>query len=434
MTTTTSPATREHWLELIAKRKQRQRCADDVEAIKRACSTICASKHVAECKDCYPKVIERIRARYCGSPEQEWFTERKAFLHKLDGLLSDAKEQRAGLKLIDEILESEKEAWYRWVLRTYPEFFAVAPRSIDTKELRTMLDDPDRSLEEVVATVWRGLDQPANWAADVDAFIAKVDAANGDAAALKQLHVSQFFSHEATGEAYEAERQYRQDYLAGPTSSLDSIMDKIIAEYQNGKKAQPQRIEFQNQLDAVRRAKVAHEQKMRDRNNKRNQPPPVNERLYDLPPCYVCRSAVDPKDVFSCTICQAERQMGADRPLTAYCSERCFHRGHVGHSEKAHDCEAGDQCAQLRDQDTAMGDNGSDHPVVCRECLGKYKITLYCNDRCAGENLKQHKQDKHGVNEGLDSLQGHTQALQEVLDTVLAKGNPGLQFKPVDEA
>lgn len=81
-----------------------------------------------------------------------------------------------------------------------------------------------------------------------------------------------------------------------------------------------------------------------------------------------------------------------------------------------------------------MGDNGSDHPVACRECLGKYKITLFCNDHCAGENLKQHKQDKHGVNGGLESLQGHTQALQEVLDTVLVKGNPGLQFKPVDEA
>jgi hypothetical protein len=327
-----APVPREHWLELNAMRRQRQSCADDVAAIKQSCRATCGKPSIADCKDCYPKLISRLRQRYCDTPDKEWFDQRGAVREMLDAMLADAKDHpRDGLGQIEESIAAEKEAWYRWVWRMFPEHLKVADRSIDAAALRKMLDDADGSIQELVACIWQGLGQPADWSAQVDALEAKVTAVHADPAALKELYASHFFTDKATSKLYENAKAYQAQYLASPGLAMDQVLDKLREDYKEDMKTRPRISDYQSQLDALSRAQMAYEQKMKDKANPPSNGLVVSEKLYDLPPCHVCKAAVDTKDVLSCTVCQAARQMGAASPLTVYCSEACFHSGHVSH-------------------------------------------------------------------------------------------------------
>jgi hypothetical protein len=275
-------------------------------------------------------VIERMRKRFCDSPDQEWFTQRRAFLQELDGMFTDAKKPGTDLKPIEESIASEKEAWYRWVLRKYPEFLAMADRLVDTNEFRNMLDDPDRSLDEVIEMMWQGIGKPADWSNLVDSFAEKVAASRGDATALRELYVVEFFVDKVTCEILEGARPYYDEFMANRNTNLEHIIDKIIQDHHSDKKSQPQRDELQSQLDALRRAKTAYEQKIQDKNKQQvAQVQVVSDKLSGLPPCFVCNKPVDPKTVISCSVCQAVCQMGGEAALTTYCSEQCYNDGHV---------------------------------------------------------------------------------------------------------
>lgn len=324
-------ATPEHWTELIAARKQSSLCSEQINVIKKECAEKCGKKQILECPTCYGKAIERMRERYNEGKDREWFTQRTAFLHELDGLLTDAKEHRNGVKLIEARIESEKEAWYRWVLRKYPEFLAVSDDGAHLEELRGMLDDPDRSREELVAMMWQGVGKPAGWSDGVDRFAAKVAAAGGDKAELKKLYISEFFMNQDTNEVLEYAKPYLDEYSASDTMRLEEIMGKLAQDSQESKSTQPQRDSHISRLDDLRRARTAYEQnkaQLKSRQQKA-QGPTAGEDLYNLPPCLVCRKPANAADVLSCSVCQAVTQMGGIKKLTVYCSEECYHKGHV---------------------------------------------------------------------------------------------------------
>ncbi|KAH7304993.1 hypothetical protein B0I35DRAFT_454508 [Stachybotrys elegans] len=418
---------REHWLELVAARQQRERCAQEVEAIKRSCENDCEKKSPAECLACREKIIDRIRARYCEDPDHEWFVQRTAFLQRLDGMFTDAKAHRVTMKSIDESIESEKEAWYRWVLRKYPEFLAIADRSIDTDDLRNMLDDPDRPLRELIAMMWKALEDPVDWSATLDEFTKKVAAAEGNAEALRKLYAAEFFTDKATGQLLEGAEAYRDEYMQSGSMLLEHVIDKLIMDHHNFQKSKPQRDEIESKIISIRRARQAHEQKIQNKINAKNQASAVNEKLYDLPVCSVCKSAADPKDVLSCSACQAIVLLGGDGALTVYCSNQCYQSGHASHAEKMHDCKAGDNCIQERDDDVSMTGDSTDSPVVCVQCVEGKKLSIYCSDRCARENMSSHRLSEHADKESSGPPSTLTTPLSEVLDKTLKKDNPGLQ-------
>ncbi|KAI9163442.1 Transcription factor himD [Paramyrothecium foliicola] len=424
-----SRAAREHWMELNAARRQRRLCAEQITAIEQSCHSNCGKPRVSECEGCYAKVVERMRKRFVDSPDQEWFTQRRAFLQELDGMFADAKKAATDLKLIEESIESEKEAWYRWVLRRYPEFLAMADRLVDTNEFRNMLDDPDRSLDEVIEMMWQGIGKPADWSSFIDTFAEKVAAARGDATALRELYVSEFFVDKKTGEILDNSRPYYDEFMAKASINLEDIIDKIIQDHHSDKKSQPRRDEYQSQLDALRRAKTAYEQKMKDKSKQQApQAATASDKLQDIPPCLVCNKAIDTKDIISCSICQAVRQMGGEGTLTVYCSEQCYHVGHAEHAAADHDCDAGDQCIDLRDEDVTMG--GEAQPVACKDCVAQKKVTLWCSERCAAENAARHRQVKHQVKTAPDEVGSLVQPLAELVSDVLEKENPGVKFTP----
>jgi hypothetical protein len=320
----------EHWTKLNAARQQLSLLGDDVEAIKRACEETCGKKHVLQCTDCYPKVLNRMFARYRDHKEGEWFSQRSAFIFSLETLFSKAKDRELDLGEIEADIESEKEAWYRWVLRRHTEFLAVSDGA-DQDEVRSILDDPDRSREALVSMVWEAVGKPDNWSSRVDAFSEKVAAAGDDSAALKKIYVDEFFKDATTGEVPEEARPYLEQYEASPETRLEDIVDQIVHANRDGKSSQAQRDTHQRRLDELRRAKTAFEQnRVRNKGlHNGSAAPAVSEKLYSLPNCSICEKGVDPKDVLSCALCQAASHLRGEGPLQVYCSETCNQKGQV---------------------------------------------------------------------------------------------------------
>ncbi|KAJ4259762.1 hypothetical protein NW762_007693 [Fusarium torreyae] len=420
----------EHWTELSAARIHRQQCADEVGAIKRTCLEECGKRNVVDCEKCFPKVLDRMRARYCDAEGREWFSQRRAFLNELDVLFTDVKDhKKIDLKSIEDSIESEKEAWYRWVLRMYPRFLSTGDSGADPDELRAILDDPVKRREELIERIWEGVGKPKNWDADVDSLTEKIAVAKNNAADLKQLYITFFFKDSNTGEVVENAQKYLDAYEASDTMPIEEVIDRIVQDHKASQTTEPQRDSHRSRLDELRRAKMAFEQN-RLQNKSRaqaNQTPAVTEDLYNLPSCTVCAKTVEPKNVLSCSLCQALTQMGGVKKLTVYCSDDCLHKGHEEHVEKEHDCEAGDRCIQYDEEDTEM-DDGTSNTVVCKDCIDQKQASLYCSARCAAANLARHRQEKHGAKTAADEIKKLALPLWELVEKTLKEGNPGLKF------
>lgn len=320
----------ELWTELNVARTQKERCAKEIDAIKISCRADHGKDLVSECPECYSKVIDVLQTRYCGNEGREWFTTRKAFVHELRELFADCKDGKLDLKVIEDRIESEKEAWYRWVLRMHPEFLTVANSGVDQEELRAMLDDPDKSREQLIEKVWEGVGKPADWENTLDSFVKEFEAVKGDPVELKKLYISQLFT-DGDGKMLENGQKYIDGLQDMNGEVLMEIIDKIAHDEKANKSSQPQRDSRTRRLDELRRAKAAFEQNRAQAKARRleAQSRAIPEELYHLPPCSVCGSAVDPKKVTSCTTCQAMMNMGGPYTLTIYCSVDCMHRGYV---------------------------------------------------------------------------------------------------------
>ncbi|KAF9780352.1 hypothetical protein IL306_000610 [Fusarium sp. DS 682] len=322
----------EHWTELSAARIHRQQCADDVDAIKKTCLSECGKENVVDCEKCFPKVLDRMRARYCDAEGREWFSQRRAFLNELDVMFADVKDhKKIDLKSIEDSIASEKEAWYRWVLRMHPQFLAIGDSGADQDELRAMLDDPVRRWEELIERIWEGVGKPANWEADVDSLTEQITLAKNDAASLKQIYINFFFKDSQTGEVVEDAQQYLEAYAASDTMSIEQVIDRLVQDHKASLTTEPQRDSHRSRLDELRRAKMAFEQnRLQNKSQAQaNQTPAISEVLYNLPPCAVCTNEIDPNDVLSCSVCQALTHMGGGRGLTVWCSDDCFSKGSV---------------------------------------------------------------------------------------------------------
>ncbi|KAL7787947.1 hypothetical protein V8C37DRAFT_389116, partial [Trichoderma ceciliae] len=431
----TSP---EHWTELIAARRQRRICSEHVEELKRSCASDCGKRHVSECTKCYSRVLERMRQRYSESQDREWFTYRKAFHQELEGLFADAKEHRTNVRQIEARIESEKEAWYRWILRKHPEFLVICDDHFIHDELRGMLDDPDRSRDEVVGMMWRGIGKPPDWAERVDAFAASVVAAGGEPAALQKLYMNEFFIDQERGEPLEDSKPYLDDFSSNDNMSIEEILGKMTKDAQESKNMRPQRDYFTARLDDLRRAKMADE--LNKKQQAKSQAQAAQDRiagdeLYDLPPCLVCEKAMDTHDVFSCTVCQAVTQMGGNQKLTVYCSEECYDDGHGKHVDQVHSCDGGDSCVQNRndgEEKDAVEDDDDEttaEAFVCKECVNLRRLTIFCSERCASKNIARHRQKEHETNFEADETSSLMASLSDTVESILRRENPGLRME-----
>ena len=324
----------EHWTELSVARTQKERCAREIDAIKISCAATHNKTRVAECQECYPKVLDVLQTRYCDNDGREWFTTRKAFVHELGALFADSKDGKLDLQVIEARIESEKEAWYRWVLRMYPEFLTVANSGVDQEELRAMLDDPDKTREQLIEKVWEGVGKPADWSENLDTFVQKFEVAKEDPADLKKLYLSQFFADGVSGNIPENGQKYLDEYPEMNGEVLMEIIDRIARDERASKSSQPQRDGHNRRLDELRRAKAAFEQNRAQAKARRQeaQARAAPDDSYWLPACEVCGKALDSKNVLSCVRCQATFAIRGSHKKVVYCSEECLQRGYVSYN------------------------------------------------------------------------------------------------------
>lgn len=435
----------EHWTELSAARIHGQQLAEQLDEMRTTCYKECGKTDITKCEKCYPKALDKIRARYCDAQDREWFSQRTAFLIETDMLLTDVSKGKIGLGLIESSIASEKEAWYRWVLRTYPGFLAAGGNNVDQEELRDMLNDPDVSREDLFESIWKGVGRPEEWSDDVETLANAVVTAKDNPSELKKLYISLFFKDRRTGQVLEYAQKYLDAYEASDAMTIEEVMDMIAHDQAASMNTQPQRDGHKARLDELRRAKMAFEAN-RAQNKSRAQAaqtPAIADDLYDLPPCLVCEKAVDTKSVIACPICQAVSQMGGQKKFTVYCSDECYNKGNVcvaaddihgvytkhvqdDHVDKEHDCEAGDNCAQYHEEGTDNDENLES--VVCKDCIGEKTCTVYCSQQCAVENLPRHRQDKHGVKTATEEAGTLVLSLKEFVENTLREVNPGLKF------
>lgn len=320
----------ELWTGLISSRRQRQKCADDVEELKRACEKDCAKQHVIQCEGCYHKVLERMRQRYADSTDPEWFSERKAFISELDGVFNDAKQYRNTVSGIEARVEAEKEAWYRWVFRKHPEYLQVSEDGPPLEVLREMLDDPECNRTDLIAAMWRGVGKTDNWQPKLEEFVEKVNGLAGHEEELRKLYLSRFFLDEA-GNPVEHADECTRAFKQNQQKTIQGIATQIALENQRARSSQPQRDNHVKRLDELRRAKTAFEQNRMQAKRLQNQAQsmPIKEEFKVLPRCVSCKNVVAREDVISCSLCQTYLQMGGNGGLTLYCTVDCYQEGHV---------------------------------------------------------------------------------------------------------
>lgn len=332
MTVSSGHVITEHWTALNVARKQKQRCAEDVEAIKKSCEAEHGTKHVIECRECFEKALDRMFSRYKDNTDREWFLGRISVASSLEVIFTEAKERKASFKDIEDNIGSEKEAWYRWVLRRHPEFLAVADSGAYRDEVRSALDDPDRSRAELVTMVSQAVGMSENWSSRVDAFASQVAAAEGDSAALKKLYIEEFFKDRSTGETLPHAQPYLDMYEADENMGLEDVIDKITSASQEDRSTQAQRETHQKRLDELRRAKTAFEQSRAQAKSKAQgaQGPQPKEGYRELR-CAVCDGEIKPEEVFSCGVCQTFFELGGDKQPTLYCLKGCQEKDIVSH-------------------------------------------------------------------------------------------------------
>lgn len=423
----------EHWTELSAAREHRKQCAERVEELKTACITKCRKPKVTDCSECYAKVLDTMRARYCDARGREWFSQRSAFLEELDVMFTDGKKHKLDLKAIEDHIESEKEAWYRWVLRTYPAFLLASDRGVDAELLRSMLDDPDTSRDQLIQRVWDSIGKSDEWSGDVDTVVNLLTAGTEESYELKKTYIKLLFKDRKTYEILPNALKYLDQYEHSGSMPPEEIVNRIVQDQRAAMTSQPQRDKHLARLADLHRARTAMEQtrqKAKSQGAQAVQTPTVAEELYNLPPCEVCGGVVPHEEVLSCTLCQLVTQIGGRKKLTVYCSTGCYEKGHGEHVDKEHDCEARDNCVQNFDEEE-VEDDGT-QTVICDACIDDRESAIYCSVRCAKQNLPHHNEMKHDVKTGPDEIDSLVSPLWKLAQKTLKEGNPGLSFSLLD--
>jgi hypothetical protein len=424
-----------HWNELHVAKTNQAKCAEDVEAIRKACAAAHPDiKYLYSCRVCFPKVTARMVTRFRGGADhdQEWFAGRRAFLVSLEAQLAKVRDRKLRLESVEKSVDHEKEAWYRGVLRKHSEFVCATGNGVPAEELKKALEDTDRSRDDLVDMVWRSIGSTGDWESRIDTFMEKWAVAKTPAE-QKALYVDAFLRDPATGELLDGSLPYKEAYEKQDTNDFHPIIERIMAAKKDEKAAEGKRAVHLGRLDELRRARKAFEvDKAAIKAQQRAaQATAVGDHLYDLPGCEVCRGEVQLKDVISCPVCQIICQIGGHRELTVYCSDECHEQGQGRHIEKEHECAAGDACVQegLEDADAEVEDDGTG-PVICKECLEKEKrATIFCTPQCASKNIGPHRAAKHEVaDEQASDASEYVTPLQKVVEDTFKEINPGLTY------
>ncbi|KAI0384587.1 hypothetical protein F5Y04DRAFT_232871 [Hypomontagnella monticulosa] len=385
----------EPWDEVMALQKERQLCADDVEAIKSSCIKDHDKKHPIECPDCWDRLLNRIRDRYLNSASKEWFSGRRPFLLELDTMFSRAHKFEVDFKTIEQRILDEKKEWYRDKVKNLG--LQHATKSSSQERILHNINDRSIAADRLASELREAFS---------DGAVKNQEAFDGFLERLKHVqspqerneaYVDIFFqpSHDPSGAA--KSKKYI-DMVKNGTPVADTVAS-MIRDRHSIKGDQDQKQALQKQLEELRRAKAAHEVDKAKRDKARREKaraavPPDDQ--HTLPPCIVCSKTPDIQDFIICPLCQILGDYyGLEVMYVAFCSQECEDERYDQHIDATHECASGQACVRLHDEDVEM-DEGGTILVFCRECVEILRIpSIFCSSRCFDENFRHHREDVH---------------------------------------
>lgn len=412
----------EAWDDLETFRRKRVECAQGVNDIIAACARDHPHKHVIECRECYQKVLDRMRSRYSDPrPTERWLPE--PVLNELDELFTAAKECKVDLAEIDRRVEEERKRSYLHQVKASPSIRKTLEELLNGKELYASIGSNATVFDEVVAQVRQTLrgsgvlngEAGAEGAEQAVQRLTEAKMSEERLEAYKQT----FFLDKPEGTVSEKTQMYLDRLQEGAT--MDDIVNKISVDRRSSIGAMDRKEMHKKRIEDLRRARAAHElQKSRRAKDHDNVTweEPAAEELYHQPPCKACGAEVDLDLYYACPLCQILWDAGMREKPVVWDEEKCYlgENGHVGpllhsrklscrgrqlthkqaaHVQTTHSCTSGDFCVQLTDSKFEP-ERSNVGPWVCKECFRNYKSeSVFCNVLCAHLNFQRHREQVH---------------------------------------
>lgn len=327
----------EPWDEVISLQRERQLCADDVQAIQSSCLTDHGKKHPIECPDCWNRLVNRIRDRYLNSASKEWFSGRRPFLLELDTLFSKAHSREVDLKAIEQRILDEKREWYRDKVKVLGLQHATKSPS-EEQVLQQRLNDRSIPTDQLISELRRAFSDGAVQNEEAfNGFIERLRLASTPQARV-DAYVDIFFqpNHDPSGAA-KSHKYIDMVRNAVPISDIINaiIRDRHAAERDRNEKQISHRQNVEK-LEELKRAKAAHELDKSKRDKARQDKARAaaalaDDQQHNLSPCLACSKIPDPQDFIICPLCQILGELFHLRIKPAiFCSEECENARYVG--------------------------------------------------------------------------------------------------------
>lgn len=66
---------------------------------------------------------------------------------------------------------------------------------------------------------------------------------------------------------------------------------------------------------------------------------------------------------------------------------------------------------------------------VCKQCVNSGRLTLFCSQRCAFDNMAKHRLATHDTKTEAADVPNFVTLLSNVVESVLRRENPGLRME-----
>ncbi|KAK8024021.1 hypothetical protein PG993_012087 [Apiospora rasikravindrae] len=382
----------EPWDEVLTQEKERQSCAEDVTAIQKACVADHNNLHVAECTECWPRLLNRMRDRYLNSATKEWFSGRRLFLQDLDTLFTQAHEYKTDLKTIEQRISDEKREWFRDKSKNLGFQSAVSPA--EAKSLQHKLNDRSIPVEELVPEFRSALGEDVSGdQKPLDDLLERLKTSKSPQMRA-EAYVDIFFQPGNDTEGVAKSQKYIEMIRNG--TPIADVIHIMLRDRQASKGNQEQKQALQKKLEELRRAKAAHEVD-KAKKAKLKQEALSAAAVEDVAEvCQACSQTI-PGDYASCPLCDVLADTYKIRKQsTFFCpAEECSVKGQEAHWNEAHECASGDYCTDLQKEDVDM-DGDSRITVLCRECVEAFKVeSVFCSPQCYNDNFQRHREGVH---------------------------------------
>ncbi|KAK3363637.1 hypothetical protein B0T25DRAFT_50378 [Lasiosphaeria hispida] len=382
--------------------------ADEATQIRQRCAADHGSKTaLLECPECYEKLLEAMRSRYLNSPDDEWFSKRRAFLQELDTMLADAKEYQLDPRAIDDRIQEERARWY--------------VENVDASLLRFMAEDPARrdavkeKLEDVPAQTAGLAEEIAKILSEsplmareagLNEVPARLSAARGTAERIEVLREAFLSPTKCNTQGVDQAALTPEDaqkyvQLLQDGSSMETVIERVLEERAASVASREQIGKLQDRLQVLLRGRTGYELQKSRKEQERARLAELEvmpDELYELEPCLMCSKVPDTRDFFCCPICAilVGYKVQDTKPVVYCCTEHDSHRDQLRHAT-AHACASEAEC--IRPSSASPSPTHPDDSATlafCRECLTSLRLpTLWCSPACADANFQRHREDVH---------------------------------------